>query len=103
MSSKKQLDALGDRLKHFERLRTEDKCIPDLPIYIRLDGRGFSNFTRNMLRPYDSRMSKLMEATTAYLVKEFNATIGFTQSDEISLILLNITNLLAFLKVRFRS
>lgn len=72
MSSKKQLDALGDRLKHFERLRTEDKCIPDLPIYIRLDGRGFSNFTRKMLRPYDECMSKLMEATTAYLVKEFN-------------------------------
>lgn len=89
MSSKKQLDALGDRMKGYERLRTDAKCIPSLPIYIRLDGRGFSNFTRYMERPYDKSMSQLMTDTTKYLVEEFNATIGYTQSDEISLVLLN--------------
>lgn len=89
MSSKKQLDALGERMKDYEKLKTQDRLIPGLPIYIRLDGRGFSNFTRKMKRPYDERMSTLMTETTKYLVKEFNATIGYTQSDEISLILSN--------------
>lgn len=89
MSSKKQLDALGDRMKTFERLSTDVRMIPGLPIYVRLDGRGFSNFTRKMTRPYDPRMSALMQATTEYLVKEFNATLGYVQSDEISLIIRN--------------
>lgn len=89
MSSKKQLDALGERMKDYEKLKTQDRLIPGLPVYVRLDGRGFSNFTRKMKRPYDERMSTLMTETTKYLVKEFNATIGYTQSDEISLILSN--------------
>lgn len=89
MSSKKQLDALGDRMKLFERLETEHRLIPNLPIYVRLDGRGFSNFTRKMKRPYDSKMSTLMLETTKYLVSEFQANIGYVQSDEISLVITN--------------
>lgn len=90
MSSRKSLDALGDRLKTFERLETDQQFIPNLPIYVRLDGRSFSKFTKGLKRPYDERLSTLMVETTKYLVKEFNATIGYTQSDEISLILKNI-------------
>lgn len=89
MSSKKQLDALGDRMKTYEKLETSAKFIPKLPIYVRIDGRGFSKFTKHMTRPYDQRLSALMLATTEYLVKEFNATIGYVQSDEISLVLKN--------------
>lgn len=89
MSSKKQLDSLGDRLKTYERVETEQKFIPNLPIYVRLDGRGFSKFTKPMNRPYDQRMSNLMIKTTQYLVKEFNAVIGYCQSDEITLIINN--------------
>ena len=89
MSSNKQLDAMGDRLKHYERIETEDRFIPNLPIYIRLDGRGFSRFTKPMERPYDKRMSDLMIATTKYLHKEFNAQFSFCQSDEINLIINN--------------
>lgn len=89
MSSKKQLDALGERMKGFESLQTNVKLIPGLPLYIRLDGRGFSRFTASMERPYDERLSNLMQATTQYLVKEFNASLGYVQSDEISLVLKN--------------
>lgn len=87
MSSKKQLDALGDRMKTYERLETDVRLMPNLPIYVRLDGRGFSKFTSKMIRPYDKRLSTLMLATTEYLVKEFGASIGYVQSDEISLVL----------------
>lgn len=89
MSSKKQLDALGDRMKTYEKLETSAKFIPGLPIYVRIDGRGFSKFTKQMTRPYDQRLSSLMLATTEYLVKEFNATVGYVQSDEISLVIKN--------------
>lgn len=87
MSSKNQLDALGNRMKSYEKFQTELRFMFNIPIYIRLDGRGFSKFTKHMQRPFDKRMSDLMVDTTAYLVKEFNAVIGYTQSDEISLIL----------------
>ncbi len=78
---------LGDRMKSYEKIYTESKLIPQLPIYIRLDGRGFSKFTKGMERPYDVRMQEVMQETTAYLVKELNATVGYTQSDEISLLI----------------
>lgn len=89
MSSKKQLDALGDRMKTYERLETEQRLIPNLPIYVRLDGRGFSKFTKGMDRPYDESMSALMKDTAEHLVSTFGATIGYVQSDEISLVFKN--------------
>lgn len=89
MSSRHSLDSLGDRLKTYERLSTSQTFIPNLPIYIRLDGRSFSKFTKGLERPYDENFSKLMIETTKFLVKELDATIGYTQSDEISLVLKN--------------
>lgn len=56
------------------------------PVYARLDGRGFSKFTRGMERPFDARMLEVMQKTCAALVSHSKASIGFTQSDEISLI-----------------
>ena len=83
------MDDLGDRMKRYESTETSRKLIPLLPIYIRLDGKAFSSFTRYMDKPYDTRMIKTMIETTKYLVKETNACIGYTQSDEISLVIYN--------------
>lgn len=83
MSSK---DNLGDRIKNYERLETDQYLIPMLPTVIRLDGRSFSKYTKSF-QPFDNCMSYAMEETTKYLVKETNAIIGYTQSDEITLIL----------------
>jgi tRNA(His) guanylyltransferase len=52
---------------------------------IRLDGRAFHTFTAGLPRPFDSRLSKLMIDTTAHLVQETGAKLGYTQSDEITL------------------
>ena len=84
-----RMDAMGDRLKAYERIETEKRFRPNSILYVRLDGRSFSKFTKGLTRPYDVRLSRLMQETTAYLVDEYNATIGYTQSDEISLILVN--------------
>lgn len=80
-------DELGNRLKTLEYVETSQVFPPNTYLYVRLDGRGFSKFTKGLQRPYDERMSKLMEATAKYLLTEFNCTFSYTQSDEISLII----------------
>lgn len=78
-------DALGDRMKEYEQIEAGRKFLPLLPIYARIDGRTFSNFTKGLDRPYDQRLSNMMIETTKWLVQETNAVVGYTQSDEISL------------------
>ena len=79
------MDALGDRLKAYEAQETARKLIPGVPVYARIDGRGFSKFTRGMERPYDTRMTQAMIHATKILVDKCHATVGYTSSDEISL------------------
>jgi len=83
---KKGKDTFGDRMKFYENQTCGIKLLPQLPIVARLDGKGFSKFTKGLERPYDKRLSDLMIKTTEYLVKETNANCGYTQSDEISLV-----------------
>ena len=80
-------DALGDRIKSYEIAETGLKFINGLPIVVRLDGKSFHSFTKNMKKPYDQDMMDLMDDTTKYLLEESGAIIAYTQSDEISLIL----------------
>lgn len=80
-------DALGDRMKFYENLEAGRRLMPLLPVVARMDGRSFSQFTRDLARPYDERLSRLMVETTRLLVKETNARVGYTQSDEITLLL----------------
>jgi tRNA(His) guanylyltransferase len=78
-------DQMGDSMKSYENQTCGIRLIPKLPVIARLDGKGFSKFTKGLKRPYDERLSKLMIETTKYLVKETNANCGYTQSDEITL------------------
>ena len=79
-------DALGDRMTEYEAQETARRFLPGLPVYARIDGRGFSRFTKGMERPYDVRMSTAMVGATKTLVEQTHATIGYVQSDEISLV-----------------
>lgn len=78
--------SLGDRIKSYEAA-TETRLLPRLPVVIRLDGRSFSKFTKGMKRPFDSEFRQAMIETTKYLVEQTHAKIGYTQSDEITLVL----------------
>ena len=80
-------DDFGDRMKMFEGRESQRRLMPLLPVMVRIDGKCFSKFTKGLKRPYDERMSQLMVETTKALVEETNALIGYTQSDEISLVL----------------
>ena len=82
-----QFDNLGDYCKWLEKNFSPEISIPTLPVIIRLDGNNFSQWTKGLKKPFDENLSKLMVETTKFLVKETNAVIGYTQSDEITLIL----------------
>lgn len=79
-------DDLGDRLKELEAAEAQRRLMPLLPVIARIDGRCFSNFTQGLDRPYDVRMCQAMVETTKFLVSETNARVGYTQSDELTLV-----------------
>ena len=85
-----EFEAMGDRHKAFEARETMHKLMPGLPVLVRLDGRAFHTFTRGLARPYDERLSRAMIETTKHLVAETHASVGYTQSDEISLAFPNV-------------
>lgn len=77
--------SLGDRMKQYERLH-ETKINPYDYFIIRLDGKSFSKYTKNFLKPFDENFSKAMVNTMNDLMNEFLPKTGYTHSDEISLV-----------------
>jgi tRNA(His) guanylyltransferase len=79
--------ALGTRIKFYEK-QARFNLHPNLPYVARLDGRSFSKWTKDLKKPFDDRLTELMRETTKYLVEQCNgeAVLGYTQSDEISLV-----------------
>ena len=60
---------------------------------IRLDGKGFSKFTKNLNKPFDDGFSDDMDATAAFLCENIQgARFAYTQSDEISIVLCDYEN-----------
>lgn len=63
------------------------------PAIIRVDGRAFHSFTKGMKRPYDEILTKAMWETARYLCKNImGAKIAYTQSDEISVLMLDYSS-----------
>lgn len=90
---KKSVDALGDRMKGYEN--TYRNHLPKrLPVIIRIDGKAFHTYTKGMERPFDEKLSNAMWETTKFLCKNIQGCkIGYTQSDEISLLITNYDKL----------
>ena len=85
-----KFDDLDARMRVFET--AHDYCaLPGLYLVARLDGRGFTRLTKEthaFEAPFDGRMRDLMAATTHHLLDcGFRMSYGYTQSDEISLLL----------------
>ena len=61
-----------------------------LPVIIRIDGKAFHTFTKGFKKPFDGFLSCAMTSTTKKLVENVEGCVfGYTQSDEISLLLKN--------------
>lgn len=80
-------DTLGDRLKEFEAQK-DYELSPDSYWVMRLDGHGFSKFTKRIgaKKPYDKEFADAMRATTRALMDKFGFVTAYCQSDEITLI-----------------
>lgn len=83
-------DSLGDRMKAYER-DYERRLMPFVPAIIRLDGRGFHKVCKGKgyAKPYSEALYRIMDMITLDLMEESNAIIGYSQSDEITLVLYN--------------
>jgi tRNA(His) guanylyltransferase len=79
-------DEFGDRMKAYEKEYTEAYVPIDKILCVRIDGKGFSKFTKGFKKPFDDILGGVMINTMMNLVKETHASIGYTQSDEITLI-----------------
>lgn len=79
-------DLFGDRMKAHERAFTSPYVPINQILCVRIDGKGFSKFTKGFKKPFDDILGGVMVSTMMNLVKETHASIGYTQSDEITLI-----------------
>ena len=85
---------LGKRMKEYYENIPKTKLMRRTPVAIRLDGKNFHTFTRGFQKPFDKVLIKSMQETMKYLCENIqNCVLGYTESDEITLILVDYKNL----------
>ena len=85
-------DSLGDRMKNYEYV-SRTYLTRRLPVIIRIDGKAFHSFTRGFRKPFDEVFVKSMQETMKYLCENVQGCVlGYTQSDEITLVLVDYQN-----------
>ncbi len=76
---------LGDRMKAYEEA-SRNIFSNRIPVIIRVDGKGFHNYTRG-LAPFDPNLINAMNKTAIALCEHIQgAQIAYVQSDEISIL-----------------
>lgn len=87
-------DDLGKRMKEFYENVPKTKLMRRTPVAIRIDGKAFHTFTRGFNKPFDDALISAMQDTMKYLCKNIQGCVlGYTQSDEITLILVDYKRL----------
>lgn len=87
-------DDLGVRMKTFYEQIPKTKLMRRCPVSIRIDGKAFHTFTRGFQKPFDEVLIKSMQETMKYLCENIQGCVlGYTQSDEITLILVDYKKL----------
>jgi tRNA(His) 5'-end guanylyltransferase len=85
MSKHSDLDV---RMKTYYEQIPKTKLMRRCPVAIRIDGKAFHTFTRGFQKPFDEILIKSMQETMKYLCENIQGCIiGYTQSDEITLVL----------------
>lgn len=87
-------DELGKRMKEFYEQVPKTRLVRRMPVAIRLDGKAFHTFTRGFEKPFDEVLGRAMRETMKYLCENIQGCVlGYTQSDEITLILIDYKKL----------
>lgn len=85
---------LGDRMKNNYENISRYYLTRRMPIITRIDGKSFHTFTRGFKKPFDDILVKTMQETMKYLCENIQGCVlGYTQSDEISLVLVDYAEL----------
>ena len=78
---------LDTRMKEYEAV-SDIKLTKRTPVILRFDGCHFHTFTKGFDKPYDNIMMRTMQRTMRDLCANIqNCVFGYTQSDEITLVL----------------
>ena len=87
-------DELGKRMKSYYEKISRTQLMRRTPVIIRIDGKAFHTFTRGFDSPFDEVLVKTMQETTKYLCENIQGCVfGYTQSDEITLVLVDYKKL----------
>jgi tRNA(His) 5'-end guanylyltransferase len=87
--------SLGDRIKEYEAIY-DVSIMKRVPVVVRLDGKSFSRLTKRLKldKPFDVRFLTAMADTMVSVASKVQGcVVGYTQSDEISLVLINYRSL----------
>ena len=80
---------LAARMKGYEVI-AKGQLIKRMPVAIRIDGKAFHTFTKGFVKPFDFILMNAMQQTTKALCENIQGCVfGYTQSDEITLILID--------------
>lgn len=84
---------LAKRMKDYESI-SKTRLMKRCPVLCRIDGKAHHSFTRGFQRPFDEIYMKTMQETTKYLCENLQGVVvGYTQSDEISLVFVDYDKL----------
>jgi tRNA(His) guanylyltransferase len=87
-------DNLGDRVKNKYEDAYRIHLPGRMPVVLRLDGCHFHSLTKDFNRPWDDGFISAMTETARYLCANIQGCVlGYTQSDEITLVLVNYKKL----------
>ncbi len=87
-------DDLGTRMKEYYESVPKTHLMRRTPVAIRIDGKAFHSFTRGFGKPFDQILGDSMVQTMEFLCQNIQGCVfGYTQSDEITLILIDYKNL----------
>lgn len=84
---------LAKRMKTYEAV-SKTTLVRRMPVIVRVDGKSFHSFTRGFDKPFDKVLMNAMKETMKYLCQNIQGCVlGYTQSDEITLVLIDYKKL----------
>lgn len=85
---------IGKRMKENYENRSKTFLTRRTPAILRIDGKAFHTYTRDLPKPFDDSLIRTISATMEYLCRNIQgAKLGYSQSDEISILITDYDNL----------
>ena len=87
-------DDLGNRMKEQYENRTRYYLPRRTYTIVRIDGKNFHTYTKNMAKPYDAGLNYAMDCAARFALSQMEGShFAYVQSDEISILLTDFANL----------